>query len=207
MTAHVEELLAEYLLGVLGDGERRAVAAHLAACERCAAEAEALGAALGSLAFALRPQAPSPSARERLVADLDGAHRFDPFIDPLADLMDVPADQATRYLRDIRRPPSWQGSPWAGVRLVHVEGGPRTAGADVGFVEVQPGVRFPHHRHTGDEFSLVLQGSAREDTGAVYGPGDLVVRRAGTGHSFTALDGPVLVFAVVVFGFEVDEPS
>lgn len=205
MSTHVEDLITEYLLGVLPAAEQEAVGAHLAVCARCAAERAAVEAALGALPLALAPQPPSDGARRRLIADLDGAHRFDPFIDPLAELMDVADGTAAGYLRDLRRPEAWGASPWQGVRLIHVAGGPRTEGADVGFVEVQPGVRFPRHRHTGDEFTFIVQGTGREDDGTVLRAGDLVVRRVGSRHSFTALEGPVFVFGVVVFGYEIEE--
>ena len=59
------------------------------------------------------------------------------------------------------------------------------------------------HRHQGDERSLVLEGTAREDTGRIWAPGDLLLHPAGSRHEFTALGPEPFVFVVVLHG-EID---
>jgi anti-sigma factor ChrR (cupin superfamily) len=77
-------------------------------------------------------------------------------------------------------------------------------GADVGFVRVEPGVRFPYHIHKGKETALILQGGVREDDDTIYQTGDLYVATVDA-HSFTALPGEPLIYAVVVWGVEFPE--
>jgi putative transcriptional regulator len=84
---------------------------------------------------------------------------------------------------------------------LHFEGGARVASADCGVVRIEPGVRFVEHTHEGDEWSLVLAGSAEEEgTGAAWLPGDLVHRAAGSRHAFRVTSAEPLVFAVVLEG-------
>jgi putative transcriptional regulator len=90
--------------------------------------------------------------------------------------------------------------PVASVRLLHLAGGPRVASADCGLVRIEPGARFPRHRHLGDEWSLVLAGEAEEGTGARWAPGDLVHRPADSAHAFRVVSAEPLVFAVVLQG-------
>ena len=85
------------------------------------------------------------------------------------------------------------------MRLLHFEGGARHAGADCGLVHIEPGTRFPLHRHVDDEWNFILQGMGEEeDTGRRWGPGDLFCNPAGTQHAFRAIGDEPLVFGAVV---------
>ena len=87
------------------------------------------------------------------------------------------------------------------MRLFHLPGGPRVAAADCGLVRLEPGVRFPTHRHAGDEWSFMLAGEAEEEgTGDRWIPGDLLHRPPGTAHAYRAVSREPLVFAVVLHG-------
>ncbi|HGG57102.1 MAG TPA: cupin domain-containing protein, partial [Nannocystis exedens] len=86
----------------------------------------------------------------------------------------------------------------------HFQGGASVATADVGFVRIDPGARFPLHHHGGDERGLVLQGLLREDgSGALAGPGDEVYRGPNTSHSVTSAGDQPLIYAVVVYDIDV----
>lgn len=65
---------------------------------------------------------------------------------------------------------------------------------------MRPGVEFPSHGHGGDEWAIILEGEAREDSGAQWLPGDLVHRPEGSRHSFRVVGDRPLLFAVVVRG-------
>jgi putative transcriptional regulator len=93
----------------------------------------------------------------------------------------------------------WEDAGMAGVRLLHLDGGPKVATADCGLVHVEPGRAFPPHRHLGDEWVLVLQGQAQEDSGRQFLPGDLIHKAPGTVHSFRILGKEPFAFAVVLF--------
>lgn len=165
---------------------------------------DALAEAFTALSLALPPVSAGPDLRARLLAGAAAPERrFAPFIARLARLIDVAHDRARDLLADLARPEIWQ--PFLpGVDLVHLAGGPATAGADVGFVRVKAGHTFPLHHHRGDERVLVLQGGFTDSAGALVSAGDLVHQGGGTSHSLTALpDGPDLIYAVVVFGVDI----
>lgn len=161
-----------------------------------------LAEALSSLSLALPPAAPSPGLRERLLASAARPEqRWAPFAGRLARLVDVAHDRARELLAAIVRPDLWQRL-LPGVDLLHLQGGPAVAGADVGFVRVAAGAAFPEHRHLGVERVLILQGGYRDDGGQVARAGDLVELPAGSSHGFVALPDEDLIYAVVVGGVE-----
>ncbi len=163
---------------------------------------EGLTDALAALSLGLVPAAPATDGRARLLAAAASPERrFAPFIARLARLIDVAQDRAAALLASLARPDVWERFTPA-VELVHLDGGPAVADADVGFVRVAAGGAFPVHRHLGPERVLVLQGSYRDSGGDVFRAGDIVDLPAGSAHDFVALDGPDLVYAVVVRGVE-----
>lgn len=64
------EAIAAYALGVLDDGERREVEAHLAACPACRAELGRYEDVVGDLGVMATSIPPGPALRERVVADI-----------------------------------------------------------------------------------------------------------------------------------------
>lgn len=66
----VRELFSDYLEEGLADGERAAVAAHLGACARCAAEAKGLAETIALLAALPREKAP-PELLDRLMSGIE----------------------------------------------------------------------------------------------------------------------------------------
>ncbi len=160
------------------------------------------------LADALEPIEPSASLKDRLLRSADAADgRWAPFLDRVAELFDIAAATAREYLSRIADPAHWEAAIAEGIALVHLEGGPRTATADVGFTRVAAGATFPVHTHAGGEQTLVLQGSYRDSDGTLVQPGDLVTMPGGSTHSFEVLPGEDLVFAVVVRGVSFEDPS
>lgn len=166
----------------------------------------AVAEAFTALSLTLRPPAASAALRARLLAAVAAPeHRFLPFVARLAQLIDVAHDRARELLASLARPELWE-TVLPNVQLFHLEGGPAVAGADVGFVRIAAGASFPHHRHGGYERVLVLQGGFVEDDGAVTRAGASTYRPAGSAHSLTALPDQELIYAVVVFGFEMSAP-
>ncbi|MBZ5713564.1 cupin domain-containing protein [Nannocystis pusilla] len=164
--------------------------------------AAAVAEAFTALSLALPPASPRSDARARLLAAVAAPEaRFAPFVARLARLVDVAHERARELLASLARADVWQ-TVLPDVELVHLSGGPATAGADVGFVRIAAGATFPHHRHLGDERCLILQGGFVEDDGTVTRAGASTYRPAGTAHTLTALPGEDLVYAVVVFGVE-----
>lgn len=196
---HVDDFMPELALGTLGAAEREAVESHVRGCGRCAAEFAATIDALALLAAAATPATPSPQVREKLLARVRGTLRWAPFIERVAELFDLAVGQAETLLGTLEDSKNWVPGPGGGNELYFVPKGPRLAGADAGFLRLDPNVQFPKHRHLGQETAIIMAGSLREDgSNRVWRPGDVQVNKEGTEHSFTAGENGCL-FAVVVF--------
>lgn len=142
---------------------------------------------------------PSASLRDALLADAQTEGRFDRFAATVAGLLDVEPERARALLDGIGRTTSWTDGPVPSVDVYHVEGGPAVADAITGFVRMSAGVRFPAHRHLGDEVVLVIQGSFEDGvSGRVHRAGEAVSMPAGSEHDFRARPGPALVYLVVL---------
>jgi mannose-6-phosphate isomerase-like protein (cupin superfamily) len=150
---------------------------------------------LGAVGQALQPLAPPPALRERILGSAAG--RYAGFAQRLADLFDLTHAEIRALLERIHSGPGWEATPLSGLRLFHLAGGPRAADADCGFVELEPGVSFPHHEHRGEECALVLSGCAEDSARGIALPGDWIHFTAGTSHSFRAT-GPVPLRVAVV---------
>jgi quercetin dioxygenase-like cupin family protein len=157
--------------------------------------------------LATDPVSPRPALRASLLRSIGRESALGGFAERVATFFDLPAARGLELARLAARADEapWvdgQASgllPFAGVRLLHFEGGPRVAEADCGLVSVAPGVRFAEHSHAGEEWSLVLAGSAEEEgTGVVWRAGDVVHRAAGSAHAFTITSREPFVFAVVL---------
>ena len=143
-----------------------------------------------------------PALRRAVLGTVAAATKLSGFTERLARLFDLARERAGELIREAGGPATgWEAFPVPGVRLFHLAGGPRVAGADCGLVRLEPGVRFPSHRHAGDEWVFVLAGEAEEEgTSARWVPGDLVHRSPGSAHAYRAVGAEPLVFAVVLHG-------
>lgn len=157
---------------------------------------------LTALSLALPPVAPATDLRARLLATAARPeHRWAPFTARLARMIDVAHERARELLAAIVRADVWHRVV-PGVELLHLQGGPAVAGADVGFVRVAPGEAFPEHRHLGVERVLILQGGYVDNLGQTARAGDFVELPPGSSHGFVALPGADLIYAVVADGLE-----
>jgi putative transcriptional regulator len=211
MTAHVSEHLADLALGLLDDVQRQEVEAHIGTCRRCREEAALTNEALSLVALVIPPVPPPPALRERVLKSVEAASpgRFDRFAERVAKAIDVSIARAKELLAGIDREESWSPAPVATSRFYHIQGGPGlvAAGTITGFVRVEAETKFPHHKHVGEEYVLVLQGGFTDDDGRVYRTGEDTRKAAGTSHAFVALPGEELVYlAVVAVGVEFDAP-
>jgi putative transcriptional regulator len=150
---------------------------------------------LAALTNAAHREAPSAALQDRLMRSIDGASRFERFAARVGALCDLAHDAAQKLLDSIDDATKWSGSPE--MSLFDIQGGPRVAGAVVGFVRMPAGAAFPHHMHLGEEIVLVLQGGLIDEDGTSYRAGEESVRAPGTAHSFTAAPGPDLLYLVV----------
>ena len=132
-----------------------------------------------------------------------GSQLFEDTVERLANFFDLAPARAREILTEaseIDTPAAWRKSPELPMCLYPVRGGRRVATADCGVIRVEPGARFPTHRHRGEEWCLVLSGDAREDTGESWTSGDMTLRTAGSRHSFEEIGDVPFVFATVQHG-------
>ena len=79
-------------------------------------------------------------------------------------------------------------------------------GVDARLLKIQPGAAIPHHDHSGQELTLVLQGGFSDETG-VYHRGDVCTGEAGKPHTPVGLEGePCICFAVSLGGYRFRNP-
>jgi quercetin dioxygenase-like cupin family protein len=125
--------------------------------------------------------------------------RFAHFATAFASIFDVAIERAVQLLDWIDDASRWEPGPLAGTALIHFPAGPACAGADTGFVRVEPGVLFPWHEHNGEETNLVLQGACLDSNGTTYSRGEVFVNQGDTEHDFRACGDVDYIFAVRVF--------
>lgn len=139
----------------------------------------------------IEPEAPSASARDRLVRSLAGPHRFLPFLDEASALFDMEPDAMMQVFERTEHTEAWQQTGVPGVSFEHFAAGPALGGADSGLVRFAPGACFPSHQHHGRELTFVLQGRITFSDGVTLGPGEQRLIRGGS-HSVEAGDEEVL---------------
>jgi putative transcriptional regulator len=145
------------------------------------------------------PAAPPAGLRGRILADLGGSARFTPVAEAVRRFVDLGAAEVDLLLRKIDDASAWVAG--FGVRYFHFAPGPGAAGAEAGFVRIEPGASFPNHRHLGPERTFVVDG-IMHDRGQVYGPGSVIESAAGTSHDYTAGRGRDLIIISLHKGFE-----
>lgn len=192
MSTHdMKELLPLYALGILEPDEAAQVEAAVARDPQLAVE---LAAYRDTAALLTTPAQPDPSVMARLMASV-GESRFERFSARLAKLYDVTVDRARELLGLLERKASWDNA-MPGLGLVHFDGGPAYAAADCGFIRLAPGTSFPHHTHMGEEVSLILAGEIQDkQTGAIYRPGDEVVKPVDSDHDVVCIGTEDAIYA------------
>lgn len=214
MRDHIDAWIPDLVLGELDRTTRDAVEVHLEACPRCAGEVAEATAAFSDMALSLPPVRPQPSVFTDILAsiaerepqpEVGSTERFADLIDQVARLFDLTAERVKTLLGLVNEPTAWRRGKADGITLLDFRGGPAIAGADAGFVRMQPGVTFPYHRHVGGEQVLVLEGSFVGDDGTIVRRGEGLRFDPETRHAFTARAEGCL-FAVVIWeGLDFDQ--
>jgi quercetin dioxygenase-like cupin family protein len=160
-------------------------------------------AAVSELQRLLEPATPVALLAARLAREVEELPlRYAPFYRRLGEVWDLPTEAVVSVLERASSPEAWHKTALPGLRLLDVDGGERVHGADVHLVRFSPGMRFPKHRHPGEEALFVLEGSYRDSSGRVVGPGDLHEMPAGSEHGFVVARREPCVAASVQRGRE-----
>ena len=205
---HIDDRIADLLLGDVSDGERETLEAHVAGCSRCADELTRAADAFADLALALPAEAPPPALRARVLADARPP-RLVAMLDKLASLFDITRARARALLDQLDDPAAWMDGPVPDSWVLMADGcGPKVAGAFCGFVKMGPRVKWPAHKHLGREYMLVLDGGFTQHDGVEVHPGQLHVMEEGSAHGFTIFPDETCIAAAVVFGgVSFEDPS
>jgi predicted ChrR family anti-sigma factor len=176
--------LYQFLGGELDTPDQASVDRHLRRCARCRGEAEGLQSTLNGMASVVPPVEPPALLRDRLFASVDRLERFEPFAHQVAELLDCPRRRVRLLLHKLSDAHEWASGPLRAMRFypLNEELGARRAGGAAMFARFEPGFAFPKHRHEGTETILIFEGPLSDDTGASYGPGDLVRSADGSCH-------------------------
>lgn len=194
-----DDELMDYLNGALGPVERAALDRELAASPALRAELDELQELLSGLADTLPRAAPDPALRARVLGEVErtGWARF---VDAIARVWDLGVAEVRAVLEATADPARWEPGPAPGTLLFHLDGGPATAGADVGVVRFAPGTPFPLHGHGEDEDYVVLQGALHDSSGRVERPGDVVHNGPEVCHAFRTDPDEDTVIAITLRG-------
>ena len=187
-----QDLLLEYAAGGLDEANSILVASHLALCPACrttAAEAENLG---GALLESGEPEAMSISSLAK-VLDRIGT-QGDKSSVPKADAgTNAALPQPLRgYVNDQLARGGWR---WIaqGLRQMALS---TSKAATARIFRLSPGTRVPVHSHQGQELTLVLTGSYRDECG-VFARGDVADLDDSVTHQpVVSRDGECLALAV-----------
>ncbi len=194
------ELAWAYALDALDDEERAAAMTRMTHDVAFAAEVDAARDDVALIAMTSPPLAPSNAAQARFDEELAYEGPFATLVSSLARLADLGRKKMEALVAGVADAAGWEEGPGDGIRIFHVDGGPATAGAVVGFVKIPAGGHFPEHTHSGRETVLIMQGTLIDSLdGTAAGPGDVVVREAGSTHTTSAGDDEDCIYLVVVF--------
>ncbi|MFT3931908.1 MAG: ChrR family anti-sigma-E factor [Spongiibacteraceae bacterium] len=177
------ELLAEYAAGSLQLSHALCVAAHLEFCERCRQQVGKLNHLGAALFDAQRPKSvanDTAALKNRVLAALDANDREQtgdvaanaaPSSAISVDGYRVPRSLG-QFIRSDYRELDWSALSTS-IKLATLLND--KDGSQVALSRVKPGGKMLHHRHTGEEFTVVLEGSFSDETG-VFRKGDFVQR-------------------------------
>jgi len=192
---HLDDILPELLLGTLEAPARQRAERHLGTCARCRDEAARLSPALSGLAAMVTPVEPPPGVLPRLMARMEGPGRLARFADQVAAFFDLGRDTALALLESLSQPGVWLPREEPGAAFVPVRAGPGRMGHFTAFGRLAPEMSYAHHAHPRREWTLVLEGGLREDSGREVWPGEVLEMAPGTEHSLTALPGLPCIIA------------
>jgi len=186
-----EELLAAYSAGSLPLSQALCIATHLEQCRDCMHELQQLDRVGSELMQQLEP-APAPERLKQEMLD-----RLDSLEDDSREAVFGGDPSIPRCLR------KFVSTDYRNMRWRRVSPGIQTVelcrdsnGARVELLKIKPGSAAVTHTHSGDEYTVILEGSFSDEHG-LYRKGDFVVKHPRDRHTPVAtLDRECICLAV-----------
>ncbi|WP_027058686.1 ChrR family anti-sigma-E factor [Mesorhizobium loti] len=178
-----DETLAAFASGTLDEARGLVVSMHLSLCAACSRKVEGYEAIGGELLEQATPVSMEPGALGnvlRLIEENSAAPET------------RPKEPLDRYRLG---PWRWVG-PGVRQRSVSV---PEVSNIKVFMLKAAPGTRLPHHKHTGYEWTCVLEGAFEHQFGR-YGPGDFDEADETMEHKPTVCEGDPCICIVALQG-------
>jgi len=187
-----DELLLDYAAGVLAEGPALAVALHVALdaeAWRTVRRLRGLGGALleGEVGAEM-----GEAALEQALARLDDVPVDDP--QPPAPVRQPGFDWAPAPLRPYLAGKGWRRA-FGGFEEIRLD--LHGDSHRIALLKLEPGRGLPMHRHTGHEYTVVLQGGYTDSTGN-YGVGDFAVGPGPVAHEPIADPGEPCIALIVL---------
>ncbi len=175
------ELLADYASGSMPLSHSLCVATHLEHCDSCRQQFQKLNQ-LGTQLFLQQApnSAPSSDLKSKVMSLLDQTP--DNPVEVVPTEVSREGYQVPKALHQFLQN-GYQSLDWSTVSpsfkistLLRDKDG-----AQIALSRVKPGGKMPHHRHTGDELTVVLEGSFSDEEG-IYKKGDFICRDSSHKH-------------------------
>jgi quercetin dioxygenase-like cupin family protein len=135
------------------------------------------------LASGLESVQPEPSARVRLLAEVEGLGRYLPLSTDLSRHFDLSRHDVRVVLSRIHDGSGWDPGTGPVLGFFHFRPGPRHSRLHAGIVSLRRGARIREHRHRDRELTYVLEGTVFDDKGIRYEPGAAIDMLPGSSHS------------------------
>jgi anti-sigma factor ChrR (cupin superfamily) len=151
---------------------------------------------------ATAPQTQNAGYERLMRAVTDSPLRYAPFYARLAELWSMPERTLEAELTRAAHAHPWRRTLLPGVRTFELRGGAIGAGGRSRLIRFGAGIRFPKHRHRGEEHVLVLEGSYTDEAGHEVRAGDEQRMPAGSEHELRVGPSRDCVAAVRDHGIE-----
>ena len=187
------QLLSAHASGALSPAVSRIIAAHAALCPHCRLTVNRLEAVGGVILEDETADELAPGALDAALTAI-GAESAARMHGLPEDLKSLPTEVHEIVASAIGKA-AWR-SGGAGLKILELDLPPASNGESFQVLRIEPGYGPPRHTHGGQEFTLVLTGAFKDETG-LYRRGDLEIGNETVTHRPIAEPGEVC-FALAV---------
>lgn len=199
MKENLEQMLS-YSFNQLNERERGKFENKLDESPESEQDLLELQSILELIALSEEPIEPSQKLKQTLIESLNVTTPFQGFVDRFMELFDLERNNVKSLFDKIVNNPDtiFKSSVLPKTSLYFFDGGPQVANSTCGIVKVKAGNVFPAHQHQDKEWMFILQGTAMDQSGIEYLPGDCIFSDKGDSHALRIGKDEDLIFAVVL---------